>query len=160
MTKKVNIYTDGSCLGNGSKSAKGGWAAVIESPEKQLRMSASAKETTNNRMELQAVIEGLRALRNDQLKAVIHTDSAYVLNGCESWMPKWKLRGWRRPKNKPIENLDLWKALDQELQKRPVSFVKVKAHSGHPQNELADCLANSAAHGRSVKAYREAGDYH
>lgn len=156
----LNIYTDGSCLGNGSEFAVGGWAAVIESDTRQLRISARCEQTTNNRMELQAVLEGLKAIKNDQLKAVIHTDSAYVLNGCKHWMPNWKRLGWRRPKNRPIENLDLWKELDEQLQKRPVDFVKVKAHSGHPQNELADSLANSAANGRSVRTYLKAGVYH
>jgi len=156
----LNIYTDGSCLNNGSEFAVGGWAAVIESNKRQLRISSGCEQTTSNRMELTAVIEGLKAIKNDELDVVIHTDSAYVLNGCTSWLPNWKRNNWVGSNKKQIENLDLWKKLDQELQKRAVSFVKVKAHSGHPQNELVDRLANRAANGCAVRAYLKAGNYH
>lgn len=156
----LNIYTDGSCLNNGSEFAVGGWAVVIESDKRQLRISSNCEQTTNNRMELTAVIEGLKAVKNGELSVVIHTDSAYVVNGCTDWLPNWKRNNWKGSNKKQIENLDLWRELDQELEKRPVSFVKVKAHSGHPQNELADRLANCAANGRSVRAYLKAGTYH
>lgn len=138
----VQIFTDGACRGN---PGPGGWACILRhaasGTEKEL--SGGAAETTNNQMELMAVIEGLAALTRPTTVEVI-TDSTYVAKGSAEWMPNWKRNGWRRREGKswkPVKNEQLWKQLDALLEKHHVRFTIVKGHSGHPENERCDELA-------------------
>lgn len=159
-TSKIFLYTDGSCLNNGTQSAQGGWGVVLENSDKQLIFNGEKSSTTNQRMELKAIIEGLKSIKATLKEIHVYTDSAYVLNGCKVWRHTWKLNGWRNSSNKnSVKNVDLWKELDALLEERNVDFHKVKSHSGHPQNELADKLAVMASHGRVIKQYRSVGDY-
>ncbi|WP_114417527.1 ribonuclease HI [Marinospirillum perlucidum] len=159
MKSDISIYTDGSCLNNGSEFAPGGWAAVLENDCKQLRISGRECPTTNQRMELMAIIKGLKAVRSSSKVINVYTDSAYARNGCITWRHNWKKNGWIKSDKKPVENLDLWKQLDELLEQYEVTFYKVKGHSGHPQNELADSMAGAAARGQVFKSYRQVGDY-
>lgn len=160
MKPDISIYTDGSCLNNGSEFAPGGWAAVLENDRKQLRISGRECPTTNQRMELMAIIEGLKAIQGSGKVINIYTDSAYARNGCITWRHNWKKNGWKKKSDKkPVENLDLWKQLDELLEQHEVTLLKVKGHSGHPQNELADSMAVAAARGQVFKGYRQVGDY-
>jgi ribonuclease HI len=143
--QEVLLFTDGACSGN---PGPGGWAFVLRHPKsgKELEKSGGEPETTNNRMELQAVIEGLSAL-NRPTSVEILSDSTYVLQGLSSWMAKWKANGWRRrQKNRLLEvkNVDLWKQLDALLHEHRVKFTHVRGHSGHPENERCDTLAVAA----------------
>lgn len=155
----IEIYTDGACLNNGCEDASGGWAAIVEGGGLQIRMSGSEKQTTNNRMELRAVLEGLKALPSRSAKVRLYTDSAYARNGCRSWLRKWKENGWLKSDKKPVENRDLWQQIDEFLGRHDVEFFYVKAHSGHPQNTLVDRLAVAASHGQTVVQYGPRGDY-
>ncbi|MEZ6130074.1 MAG: ribonuclease HI [Planctomycetaceae bacterium] len=142
----VKIFTDGACRGN---PGPGGWACIMRHPAsgKQKECSGGERETTNNRMELQAVIEGLKLLTRRTRVEVI-TDSAYVANGCRSWMAGWKKNGWKRKEGgrlKPVMNVEFWKQLDELLSRHDVTFTIVKGHSGHPENERCDELAVAAA---------------
>lgn len=159
MKPPILIYTDGSCLNNGSETAHGGWAAVLENDQQQLRISGHESPTTNNRMELRAILEGLQAVKNTDKPIQLFTDSAYARNGCKTWRHNWKSRGWLTASKKPVENVDLWGKLDDLLDRFDVELFKVRGHSGHPQNELADKLAAAAARQRTVKEYRRPGDY-
>lgn len=138
---EVSIYTDGACKGN---PGPGGWAAILVHDGHEKEIGGFAPETTNNRMELTAVIEGLRALKT-RCRVTVYADSGYIVN-CfhQGWLEKWKQHGWHRgPKKKePVLNVDLWQALDAEIQKHEVRFKKVEAHSGHHYNERVDQLAN------------------
>jgi ribonuclease HI len=142
---EVELFTDGACSGN---PGPGGWAFVMHhiSTGKVLERSGADIETTNNQMELKAVIEGLKALkRSTRLKVV--TDSAYVVNGITGWIVNWKRRGWRRKTSTgwaPVKNVGLWKELDQLLEQHSAIFQHVKGHSGHPENERCDELAVQA----------------
>lgn len=148
MSKKaveVVIYTDGGCSGN---PGPGGWAYVMRHipTGKEKEGSGAEMMTTNNRMELQAVIEGLLALKRPVRVRVV-TDSAYVKNGMESWIEGWKARDWMRKTSgglKPVKNVDLWQKLDRVLQMHDVTCKQVKGHSGHPENERCDTLAVGA----------------
>ena len=142
----VRLFTDGACRGN---PGPGGWACILRHPasghEKEL--SGGVNDTTNNRMELQAVIEGLKALQRRSRVEVV-TDSRYVADGSRSWMPGWKRNGWRRKVGgqfKPVLNVEYWKQLDTLLTQHDVTFTVVKGHSGHPENERCDELAVAAA---------------
>ena len=144
---RVELFTDGACRGN---PGPGGWAFVLRHPasgsEKEL--SGGEAGTTNNRMELQAVIEGLRALTRASEVEVV-TDSVYVAKGASEWMVGWKANGWRRREGrsfKPVKNVELWQALDELLVLHDVRFRVVKGHSGHPENERCDELAVAASH--------------
>lgn len=142
----VQLFTDGACSGN---PGPGGWAYILRHPAsgKEVEGSGGAAETTNNRMELQALIEGLAALKRKSRVEVI-TDSQYVAKGCYEWMPGWKANGWRRREGKqfkPVKNEDLWKRLDELLALHDVRFTVVKGHSGHPENERCDELAVAAS---------------
>ena len=139
--KKVNIYTDGSCLGN---PGPGGWGALLEFNEQTKEMSAGFAHTTNNRMELLAPIEALSQLKQ-KCDVNIYTDSQYVKNGINQWIHNWKKNGWRTSNKKPVKNADLWKLLDSQCQQQKVTWHWVKAHNGHPQNERVDDLARMAA---------------
>lgn len=151
MKNTITIHTDGSCLSNGKADAKGGWSAVLSSGQKQRQLSGHAQNTTNNRMELTAVVEGLRAIKRADAIIDLYTDSQYVQKGCAEWMPKWKANNWRTAKRKPVLNQELWQALDEQLQRLPnLSLHWVRGHNGDAMNELADKLAVTASHGRCV----------
>lgn len=138
-TLKVEAYTDGSCRGN---PGPGGWGALIKFGQMEKEIFGGVAHTTNNRMELQAVIETLRMLvRPCQIS--LYTDSQYVKNGITGWIHDWKARGWLTSSRKPVKNVDLWRDLDVEVQKHQVEFHWVKGHAGHEFNERADQLANS-----------------
>lgn len=135
---EVIIYTDGSCLGN---PGPGGWAAVMLWRGVEKELVGCAPATTNNRMEMTAVIEALRALKK-KCHITVYTDSKYVMNGATIWMANWKKNGWKTAaKNKPVENEDLWRELDIQLNRHHVKFEWVKGHAGDPLNERVDKLA-------------------
>jgi len=136
--QSVIIYTDGACRGN---PGPGGWGAVLQHGDKQKELYGGVAVTTNNRMELTAVIEALQAL-NRPCKVVLKSDSKYVLQGITEWLPNWKQRGWRTAAKKPVLNVDLWQTLDHLAGKHTIDWQWVKGHSGDPGNERADHLAN------------------
>ena len=135
--KAVEIFTDGACSGN---PGPGGWGAILRYGGKTRELSGGAQETTNNRMELQAAIESLNALR-EPCKVALHTDSTYVRDGIGQWIIGWKRNGWKTSANKPVKNADLWQALDAARTRHDVSWIWVKGHDGHTENERADELA-------------------
>ena len=138
MTDAVVIYTDGACKGN---PGPGGWGAWLRWGEHEKEMFGGEPLTTNNRMELTAVIEALSALKRSTAVAV-YTDSEYVKNGITSWIKGWKNRGWRTADNKPVKNQELWQRLDALVAQHQVSWHWVRGHTGDPGNERADELAN------------------
>jgi len=142
----VKIFTDGACKGN---PGPGGWACILRHPAsgKERELSGGERETTNNRMELQAVIEGLKSLTR-RTRVEVVTDSTYVAQGCQKWMHGWKKNGWQRKEGKrfkPVLNVEHWQQLDQLIPKHEVTFTVVKGHSGHAENERCDELAVAAA---------------
>ena len=134
----VEIYTDGACRGN---PGPGGWGALLRYGGVERELCGGEPDTTNNRMELQAAIEGLKALTRP-CQVDLTTDSEYVRNGITRWLEGWKKKGWKTSARKPVKNADLWLALDEEDQRHEVSWHWVKGHSGHRENERADQLAN------------------
>ena len=141
----VHLFTDGGCSGN---PGPGGWACILCHPAtgKQLERCGAERETTNNRMELMAVIEGLETLKRP-CAVELFTDSVYVGKGISEWMPKWKANGWRRKEKgraKEVKNVDLWQRLDALLNKHQVKYTRVAGHSGHPENDRCDELAVAA----------------
>ncbi|MBX3708908.1 MAG: ribonuclease HI [Gammaproteobacteria bacterium] len=138
--KHVQIYTDGACKGN---PGPGGWGAILRYGDHEKILSGAEAHTTNNRMELTAAIQALAALR-ESCKIELHTDSQYLQKGITEWLKGWKKRGWKTVDNKSIKNSDLWKMLDHESARHQVNWHWVKGHSGHPENELADSIANQA----------------
>ncbi len=138
--KVVEIYTDGACSGN---PGAGGWGALLRYNGHEKRLFGFSSLTTNNRMELLAAIRALEAL-NRPCRVRITTDSQYVKNGITQWVPGWKARGWRRARNKPVKNVDLWKRLDELCGRHKVSWNWVRGHAGHAENEIADKLATTA----------------
>lgn len=139
---EVVLFTDGACSGN---PGPGGWAFVMRHlpTGKELERSGGEPETTNNRMELQAVVEGLSVL-NRSVSVRVVSDSAYVLNGLSTWIKSWKRNGWKRKDGSKwveVKNVDLWKLLDELASKHELDFFKIKGHSGHPENERCDELA-------------------
>ena len=134
----VLIYADGACRGN---PGPGGWGAWLKSGEHEKEVFGGEKQTTNNRMELTAVIQAL-ALLTQRSQVVIYTDSAYVKDGITSWIHGWKKRGWKTADNKPVKNVELWQRLDELNAAHSVQWRWVKGHSGDPGNERADRLAN------------------
>ena len=143
--KRVALFTDGACSGN---PGPGGWAFILRCGKtgKELERADGQAQTTNNQMELRAVIEGLRAL-SEPCHVDLHSDSSYVLQGMQSWMSGWKSRGWkRREKGKlvPVKNVELWRELDEQMGRHQIEFHKVKGHSGHVENERCDELAVKA----------------
>jgi ribonuclease HI len=136
----IEIYTDGACRGN---PGPGGWGALLISGDVRKELSGAESQTTNNRMELTAAIEALRALKRP-VHATLYTDSKYVCTGIEEWLPQWKKRDWRTADKKPVKNVDLWRALDEARERHTVSWRWVKGHSGNAGNEHVDALANAA----------------
>ena len=137
--KEIVLYTDGACSGN---PGPGGWGAILIYADNERELCGGEKETTNNRMEMMAVIEGLRALKTPcQVKIV--TDSKYVLQGMTEWKFNWIKRGWKTADNKPVKNVDLWQALVEQEKLHKLSWQWVKGHNGDPMNERADALARS-----------------
>ena len=140
MAAPVVIHTDGACRGN---PGPGGWAAVLEHAGREKELYGFEAETTNNRMELLAVIRALEALKR-RCRVRIVTDSQYVMKGVTEWMPSWKRRGWRTADRKPVKNVELWQRLDAALRQHEVEWEWVRGHSGHDGNERVDRLANLA----------------
>lgn len=134
----INIYADGACRGN---PGPGGWGVLLQSGEHERELCGGEAETTNNRMELTAVIRALEALKKPS-HAHIHTDSQYVQKGISEWIHNWKRNGWRTADKKPVKNADLWQALDELAKTHQLRWLWVKGHAGHPGNERADRLAN------------------
>jgi ribonuclease HI len=134
----VDIYTDGACSGN---PGPGGWGVLLVSGEREKELWGGARETTNNRMEMTAAIQALKALKRP-CKIRLHTDSQYLKQGITDWIKKWKRNGWRTADRKPVKNVDLWQALEAELETHDVKWIWVKGHAGHDGNERADTLAN------------------
>jgi len=132
----IEIYTDGACSGN---PGPGGWGAIIiAGDDERLEISGGESATTNNRMEMMAAIEALKATSGP---VTLHTDSQYLKNGITDWMRRWKQNGWRTADKKPVKNQDLWQMLDALVSERVVHWKWVKGHAGHPENERADELA-------------------
>jgi ribonuclease HI len=138
VTEIVRIYTDGACRGN---PGPGGWGVVLQYGDKVRELHGGEPHTTNNRMELTAVIRALQALKRP-CEIVLKSDSQYVLKGISEWLPNWKQRGWRTAAKKPVINVDLWQALDTLAQLHRIDWQWVKGHNGEPGNERADALAN------------------
>ena len=134
----INVYTDGACKGN---PGPGGWGAVLEFDGREREMYGGEPATTNNRMELTAVIEALSALKRP-CRVVLHTDSQYVQKGITEWIGGWKARGWKTAAKEPVKNVDLWRKLDEVVRDHEIRWVWVKGHAGHDGNERADALAN------------------
>lgn len=138
--KHITIYTDGACRGN---PGPGGWGALLFYGKHEKAISGAEHDTTNNRMELKAAIKALAILQHP-CKVDLHTDSQYVQKGISEWLPGWKKRGWVKADKKPVKNADLWRALEHEASRHQVSWHWVKGHSGHPENDRVDALANEA----------------
>jgi ribonuclease HI len=137
---RVEIFTDGACRGN---PGPGGWGVLLRSGSHEKELWGGEPATTNNRMELTAAIEGLRKLTRPCV-VDLYTDSQYVRRGITEWMANWKRKGWKNASRKPVKNQDLWRALDEEAARHEIRWHWVKGHSGHPENERADELANRA----------------
>ena len=138
MADRVEMYTDGACRGN---PGPGGWGVLLRFGQAEKTLYGGEPATTNNRMELTAVIRGLEALKKP-CRVKITTDSKYVLSGITEWMTNWKKRNWRTANKKPVLNMELWQQLDSLVGQHEIEWEWVKGHSGHPENELADQLAN------------------
>ena len=138
--KEIIIYTDGACRGN---PGIGGWGAILVYGDHEKEIKGAEHETTNNRMELTAAIEGLKSL-NEPCHVTLVTDSNYVKDGITKWITNWRKNGWRTAANKPVKNQDLWQQLEQMSHQHTVVWQWVKGHAGHPGNERADQLANVA----------------
>lgn len=136
----VEIYTDGACSGN---PGPGGWGALLRYGDHEKELSGGEAETTNNRMEMMAVIEALRALKKP-CDIHLYTDSVYVKDGVTKWLDGWKAKGWRTAAKKPVKNQDLWQAIDSEIKRHKITWHWVKGHDGHIENERVDLLARQA----------------
>jgi len=145
--KKIEIYTDGSCLGN---PGPGGYGAVLIFNKHRKELAEGYKRTTNNRMEMLACIKGLEQL-SEPCTVDLTTDSQYVRQGITQWIHNWKKRGWKTAAKAPVKNVDLWKALDTAQEKHEVTWHWVKGHSGHPENERCDDLAREAAEAKPTQ---------
>ena len=144
--EEVDIYTDGACSGN---PGPGGWGAILRSGAHEKEIFGGEPATTNNRMELLAVIRALEALKRP-VAARVHTDSQYVQKGISEWIHGWKARGWKTASKEPVKNADLWRALDEAASRHQVKWLWVRGHNGHPENERADALARA-----EIKKLRE-----
>ena len=150
---RVTLYTDGACSGN---PGPGGWGAVLLWGDRRRELNGGEAETTNNRMEMMAVIAALEALKRP-CPVDIHTDSTYVMKGITEWLPGWKARGWKNAAKKPVANRDLWERLEAALERHEARWFWVKGHSGVPENERADELARAGIPARET-APEEAKD--
>ena len=140
--KTVNIYTDGACKGN---PGAGGWSAILECDGYEKELCGGERATTNNRMELTAAIEGLKALKSE-CRVILYSDSQYLVNAInKGWLESWKQKGWKKADKSPVLNDDLWKELDKLLSKYKTEFVWVRGHDGHIYNERCDALASGYA---------------
>ncbi len=135
--KKIELYTDGACSGN---PGNGGWGYLLKYKTVEKENFGGAAETTNNQMELTAVIEGLKAIK-ESCQIDLYTDSRYVLDGCEKWLNTWKRNNWKKSDKKPVLNQTLWQELDKQLARHQITWHWVKGHAGHPENERVDSLA-------------------
>ncbi|MFZ8944175.1 MAG: ribonuclease HI [Methylophilaceae bacterium] len=135
----IKIYTDGACKGN---PGKGGWGALIQLGGESIEIFGGELNTTNNRMELIAVIEALDKVKAEPSRVMVFTDSTYVQKGISEWILNWKKNGWRSSSKQPVKNQDLWMRLDELKQGMTIEWNWVKGHAGHPENERADFLAN------------------
>ena len=151
--KSVTLITDGSCLGN---PGAGGWAAILRYRKSKKELSGSAAYTTNNRMEMTAVLEGLKALR-EPCSVTVEIDSQYVRNGITRWVHAWKQRGWKTVSGDPVKNRDLWEQLDFAVSRHKIRWVWVKGHAGHADNMRCDQLARAAAKSVARKSRETAG---
>ena len=143
---EVELYTDGACSGN---PGPGGWGVILVVGDKEKELAGGEPDTTNQRMELQAVIQGLKAL-NRPCKVKVYSDSAYFINALEKkWYVNWRKNGWKNSKGEPVKNRDLWEALLEQMDRHQLSLQKVKGHSGHHYNERCDALARAAVPKRS-----------
>ena len=143
----IEIFTDGACSGN---PGAGGWGAILRYGTIEKELSGGDNDTTNNRMELTAVIEALKALKKE-CEITIYTDSRYVMDGVQQWLPNWKRNDWRTTNKKsPVKNIDLWQELDSLLGQHKINWRWVKGHNGHPENERVDKLARDEAKNRVV----------
>ena len=138
MTATIEIYTDGACRGN---PGPGGWGALLLYGDHRKTLHGGEPETTNNRMEMTAAIEALNALKGPR-EVILYTDSKYVMDGINKWMPAWKKRGWKTANKKPVKNQDLWQALDEAVSRHKIKWNWVRGHTGVDGNEKADALAN------------------
>lgn len=139
VAQRVEIFTDGACSGN---PGPGGWGAVLRYGENEKELNGGAPETTNNRMELQAAISALQALKRP-CQVDLYTDSVYVRDGITKWLHNWQRNGWRTAAKKPVKNAELWQELAEAMDRHQVDWHWVKGHAGHPENERADALARS-----------------
>ncbi|GAB4063695.1 ribonuclease HI [Uliginosibacterium sediminicola] len=144
----VDIFTDGACSGN---PGPGGWGTILRAGDKEKELFGGEPNTTNNRMELTAVIRGLEALKRP-VSARVYTDSQYVQKGISEWIHGWKKRGWKTADKQPVKNEDLWRALDALTAAHRIEWLWVKGHAGHPENERADALAR-----QGVEQVRKSG---
>lgn len=138
MSATVYIYTDGACKGN---PGPGGWGALLRYQDHEKELFGGELDTTNNRMELTAAIEALNHLKRP-CRVILMTDSEYLRKGITEWIDNWKKRDWKTSQKKPVKNADLWKRLDEQVSNHEITWKWVKGHSGHPENERADQLAN------------------
>ncbi|HKJ76185.1 MAG TPA: ribonuclease HI [Gammaproteobacteria bacterium] len=138
--KQVEAFTDGACRGN---PGPGGWGVVLRYGDNERELYGGEPQTTNNRMELMAAIQALETLTRG-CRVTLTTDSQYVMKGITEWMPSWKRRGWKTSAGKPVKNVELWQRLEAALQRHTVEWEWVRGHTGHPENERADALANRA----------------
>ena len=147
--RRVRIYTDGGCSGN---PGPGGYAAIIRTSKMELTVSGSKRKTTNNRMELMAVIVALENLRRSR-RVTIYSDSEYVVKGASKWLPRWKANGWRSSRRSAVKNKDLWERLDDASAVHNVNWRWIRAHNGHPENERVDQMAKA-----EIDKLRNSGD--
>ncbi len=145
-SERVEIYTDGACKGN---PGPGGWGALLRYRGRERELWGGEPNTTNNRMELMAAIQALEALKRP-CRVTLTTDSRYLQQGVTEWLANWKRRGWKTAGRQPVKNVDLWKRLDEAMSRHDIEWHWVRGHTGHPENERADRLAN-----RAIEALRE-----
>lgn len=138
MKESIEIFADGACKGN---PGPGGWGVILRAGQHEKELCGGEADTTNNRMELTAVIRALEALKRP-CRVALYTDSQYVIKGMTEWLPGWKKRGWKNSAKEPVKNVDLWQQLEQLALQHEIEWNWVKGHAGHPENERADELAN------------------